>query len=61
MSQKKQIPCKKLMVIIGIVLILLLVMLANTTESSSGGAVGSKGTPAGLEKDLPKQERIPTH
>ena len=62
MSQKKQTPFKRLMIIIGIVLMLLLMMLANTTKSPSEGVfTGFKDTPDGLEKALPKEERIPTH
>ncbi len=52
---------KRLMIIIGIVLLLLL-MIANTTESPSEGIPGaSEGTLKNLEKDLPKEEKIPTH
>jgi len=62
LSQKKQTPYKRLMIIIGFVLVLLLIMLANTTKNPSESvSSGSKDTPAGLEKDLPNQERIPTH
>ncbi len=61
MSQKKQMPYKRFMVIIGIILMLLLVVIANTVENSSGGAFGSKGTPVDLENALPNEERIPTH
>ena len=36
--------------------------LANTAESPSDGiSGGSEGTAAGLEKDLPAEEKIPTH
>ena len=39
-----------------------LIILANTTESSSEGKYGaSAGTAVGLEKDLPTEEKIPTH
>ena len=62
MSSHKQIPFKRLMVIIGIVLMLLLIILANTSESPSEGISGaSGGTSIDLEKNLPKEERIPTH
>tara|TARA_Y100001934_G_C11724163_1_gene482690 strand:- start:259 stop:411 length:153 start_codon:yes stop_codon:yes gene_type:complete len=50
------------MVIIGIVLMLLLMIFTNTSESPSEGISGaSGGTSIDLEKDLPKEERIPTH
>ena len=52
----------KLIAIVAAVLLLLLVVLANRPKSPSGGIFGGgKGTPTGLEKDLPNQERIPTH
>ena len=55
-------PFKRLMIIIGIVLMLLLMIFANTTESPSQGISGaSGGPPAGLEKDLPNEKKIPTH
>ena len=55
-------PFKRLMIIIGIVLMLLLTIFANTTESPSERISGaSRGTSTDLEKDLPKEERIPTH
>ena len=48
---------------IGIVIVILLMILANTTttQNDSEGIGGSTGTPAKLEKDLPTEERIPTH
>ena len=53
---------KRLMIIIGIVLLLLLMIFANTTESPSEGIPGaSEGTSKDLKKDLPKEEKIPTH
>jgi len=61
-SSEKQMPFKRLMIIIGIVLMLLLMIFANTTESPSESVSGaSGGTSTDLEKDLPKEERIPTH
>ena len=52
----------KLIALVAAVLLLLLMVLANRTESPSGGvSVGSKDTPVGLEKDLPNEEKIPTH
>ena len=49
----------KLIAIVAAVLLLLLVMLVNRPKSPSGGVFGGgKGAPAGLEKDLPNQERI---
>ena len=44
------------------ILLILLIILANTAESPSDGiSGGSEGTAAGLEKDLPAEEKIPTH
>ena len=44
------------------ILLVVLIILANTTESPSQGISGaSGGTAAGLEMDLPTEERIPTH
>ena len=55
-------PFKRLVIIIGIVLMLLLMIFANTTESPPEGVSGaSEGTSKDLERDLPKEERIPTH
>lgn len=55
-------PFKRLMIIIGIVWLLLLMIFANTTESPSEGISGaSEGTSKDLEKDLPKEEKIPIH
>ena len=53
---------KRLMITIGIVLMDLLMIFANITESPSEGIPGaSEGTLKDLEKDLPKEEKIPTH
>ena len=53
---------KRLMINTGIVWLLLLMIFANTTESPSEGIPGaSEGTLKDLEKDLPKEEKIPTH
>ena len=49
------------MVIIDIISMLLLLVIANTSENSSVSAFGSKGIPDDLEKELPNEERIPTH
>lgn len=55
-------PTKKL-IIAGTVLLLVALMIwanvaDNPAESVSGG---STGTPVGLEKELPTEEKIPTH
>ena len=61
-SSQKQMPYKRLMIIIGIVFMLLAMIFANTTESPSEGVPGaSESTSKYLEKDLPKEEKIPTH
>ena len=62
MSAEQKIPYKRLMIIIGIILVLLLMIFANTTQSPPEGISGSStGAPAKLEKNLPTEERIPTH
>ena len=44
------------------ILLVGLIILNNTTESPSEGIPGaSEGTLKDLEKDLPKEEKIPTH
>ena len=44
------------------ILLIVLIILANTTESPSEGVPGaSESTSKDLEKDLPKEEKIPTH
>ena len=59
---QKQMLFKRLMIIIGIVLMLLLMIFANTTKSPSEGIPGaSESTSKDLEKDLPKEEKIPIH
>ena len=55
-------PTKKLIIVVTVLLLVALMIWANVTdgpaESIPGGSIG---TPAGLEKDLPTEERIPTH
>ena len=61
-SSQKQMSFKRLMITVGIVLMDLLMIFANITESPSEGVPGaSEGTLKDLEKDLPKEEKIPTH
>ena len=55
-------PRKALITVAAAILLVVLIILANTTESPSEGISGaSGGTAAGLEKDLPTEEKIPTH
>ena len=55
-------PRKALTTLAAAILLVVLIILANTTESPSAGiSGGSGGTAAGLEKDLPTEEKIPTH
>ena len=54
-------PYKRLMVIIDIISILLLLVNCNKSENSLVSAFDSKGIPDDLEKELPNEERIPTH
>ena len=56
-SSQKQMPYKRLMIIIGIVLMLLLMIFANTTESPSESISGAS---EGTSPNLPKEERITT-
>ena len=55
-------PRKALITLAAAILLVVLIILANTTESPSEGVSGASGGPAdGLEKDLPTEEKIPTH
>ena len=55
-------PGKILINLAATILLVVLIILANTTESPSEGISGaSGGSAAGLEKDLPTEEKIPTH
>ena len=55
-------PTKKLIIAGTVLLLVALMIWANVSGRPSGGIYeGSKGTPAGLEKELPTEERIPTH
>ena len=55
-------PRKALITLAAAILLVVLIILANRPESPSEGKYGaSVDTPAGLEKDLPNEEKIPTH
>ena len=55
-------PRKALITVAAAILLVVLIIFANTTESPSEGISGaSGGNSKDLEKDLPKEERIPTH
>ena len=55
-------PSKKLIIVATVLLLVALMIWANVADSPSGGiSEGSTGQPAGLEKELPTEERIPTH
>ncbi len=55
-------PIKKLIIIGACLLLVALVIWANMAESPTEGISGDpKGQPAWGEKDLPTEERIPTH
>jgi len=61
-DRKPTVSKGKLITLVAAVLLLLLIVLANRTESPSEDvSVGSKDTPVGLEKDLPNEEKIPSH
>ena len=52
-------PRKALITLAAAILVVVLIILANTTESPSEGISGaSGGTAAGLEMDLPKEEKF---
>ena len=60
--RKSAVSKGKLIAIVAAVLLLLLGVLVNRPKSPSGGVFGGgKGTPAGLEKDLPNEGRVPKH
>jgi hypothetical protein len=55
-------PTKKLIIVATALLLVALMIWANVADSPSESiSGGSTGTPVGLEKDLPTEERIPTH
>ncbi len=55
-------PRKALITLAAAILLVVLLVFANTTESPSQGiSVASVATASGLEKDLPAEEKIPTH
>ena len=55
-------PTKKLIIAGTVLLLVALMIWANMVDSPSESVFdGSTGQPAGLEKDLPTEERIPTH
>ena len=55
-------PRKALITVAAAILLVVLSILANRPESSLHGIYGSSGGPAaGLDKDLPTEEKIPTH
>ena len=57
-----KMPRKPLITLAAAILLVVLIIFANTTESPSEGISGaSEGTSKDLEKDLPKEEKIPTH
>ena len=55
-------PTKKLIIAGTVLLLVALVIWANMADSPTQGVSfdGSTGTAAGLEKNLPTEERIPT-
>ena len=55
-------PRKALITVAAAILLVVLIILANRPESSLQGISEASGGPAaGLEKDLPTEEKIPTH
>ena len=55
-------PTKKLIISGTVLLLVALMIWANMANNPAESiSEGSTGTPAGLEKELPTEERIPTH
>ena len=55
-------PTKKLIIAGTVFLLVALMIWANMADNPAESiSEGSTGTPAGLEKELPTEERIPTH
>ena len=55
-------PNKKLIIAGTVLLLVALMIWANMADSPAESISGdSAGQPAGLEKELPTEERIPTH
>jgi len=55
-------PIKKLIIVGTVLLLVALMIWANMADSPAESISGdSAGQPAGLEKNLPTEERIPTH
>jgi hypothetical protein len=55
-------PIKKLIIVGTVLLLVALMIWANMADSPAESVSGgSTGQPAGLEKDLLTEERIPTH
>jgi hypothetical protein len=55
-------PTKKLIIVVTVLLLVALMLWANVADNPSESiSGGSTGQPAGLEKNLPTEERIPTH
>ena len=55
-------PSKKLITVATVLLLVALMIWANVADSPSESiSGGSTGQPAGLEKNLSTEERIPTH
>jgi hypothetical protein len=55
-------PTKKLIIAGTVLLLVALMIWANMADSPSESiSEGTTGQPAGLEKSLPTEERIPTH
>ena len=55
-------PTKKLIIVGTVLLLVALMIWANVADSPAESiSGGSTGQPADLEKELPTEERIPTH
>ena len=55
-------PIKKLIIVGTVLLLVALMIWANVADNPAESvSEGTTGQPAGLEKNLPTEERIPTH
>jgi hypothetical protein len=55
-------PTKKLIIVVTVLLLVALMIWANVADGPAESIPGgSTGQSAGIEKELPTEERIPTH
>ena len=55
-------PTKKLIIVVTVLLLVALMIWANVADGPAESIPGpSTGQPTGIEKELPTEEKIPTH